>query len=368
MKNVNLVTIIVFITFIFGLTIFDLLKPPTEISMDERRKLAQIPEVSIEKIFDGTFAGDYAVFLQDQVVFRDDLRSLKAFIEFKLLRKKENNGVYVIGDDIYDKFYGINQHYLDRAAGLIDNIIGLINSDKVYLSIIPSKAHMLDRDEYLLSDQNMIADFFEQHTSSSYIDIMNLYEQGDGDLYYRTDHHWTTQGAIKAYRELITAMGYEPVDKYDYEEFTDTFVGSNYGKAASSSIEKDTIYLAHNEYLDNMSVCRYATADTFNFFNSIYFREKVGGFDPYDVFIGGAGPITVIENDRTQSDEELIIFKDSYSHALAPFLAQHFKTVTLYDLRYVRKELIFDNFDLTGKTILFLYSTTILNTDPQILN
>ena len=84
--------------------------------------------------------------------------------------------------------------------------------------------------------------------------------------------------------------------------------------------------------------------------------------------LGGLGPITVIENDLAQNDEELIMFKDSYSHSLAPFLAQHFKKVTLFDLRYVRKELIFEYFDMTGKTVLFIYSTTILNTDPQILN
>jgi hypothetical protein len=53
---------------------------------------------------------------------------------------------------------------------------------------------------------------------------------------------------------------------------------------------------------------------------------------------------------------------------LAPFLAQHFRRTTLFDLRYVRKEWIFDNYDLDGKTVLFLYSTTILNTDPRILN
>ena len=33
-----------------------------------------------------------------------------------------------------------------------------------------------------------------------------------------------------------------------------------------------------------------------------------------------------------------------------------------------RRELILDRFDLDGKTVLFLYSTTILNTDPRILN
>jgi hypothetical protein len=117
-----------------------------------------------------------------------------------------------------------------------------------------------------------------------------------------------------------------------------------------------------------MTVRRFETLDIYKDFDSIYFRDKVSSLDPYDVFIGGLGPITVIENDQAQSDEELVMFKDSYSHVLAPFLAQHFKKVTLFDLRYVRKELIFDNFDLNGKVVLLIYSTTILNTDPQILN
>jgi hypothetical protein len=63
-----------------------------------------------------------------------------------------------------------------------------------------------------------------------------------------------------------------------------------------------------------------------------------------------------------------VIFKDSYCHALAPFLDQHFRTTMLIDLRYVRRELILDNFDLNGRVVLFLYSATIMNTDPRILN
>jgi hypothetical protein len=203
---------------------------------------------------------------------------------------------------------------------------------------------------------------------ASYIDLMDLLMEGDPDLYYTTDHHWTTQGAIQAYEALVAAMGYEPVEGYDFEQITDSYVGSNYGKAALRSIEKDSIDLAHNPYLDHLRVCRYETADTFECFDSVYFREMASGLDPYDVFLGGAGPVIVIENDRVQGNGELVVFKDSYAHALAPFLTQHFSRVTLIDLRYARREYILDHFDLSGQTVLFLYSTTILNTDPQILN
>ena len=368
MKRVDVVTVTVFIAFIFGLALADVIGSPAEISTSERRKLAQAPEFSLTDVLDGSYTRDYAAFLQDQIVFRDGFRGIKALVELWLLRKGENNGVYVVEGNLYDQFYGINQRYVDRAGTLIEQIIESIDTDLVYLSVIPSKAHVLDRGKYLLSDQTAISADLVQRTSASYIDLMDLVEDGGADLYYRTDHHWTTQGAIEAYQALVTGMGYVPVADYDFERLTDAYVGSNYGKAALRSIARDSIYLAHNPHLDAMSVCRYQTAEAFECFDSVYFRKETSGLDAYDVFLGGAGPIIVIENDRIESSQELVVFKDSYAHVLAPFLAQHFKRVILFDLRYVRRELIFDRFDLGGTTVLFLYSTTILNTDPRILN
>jgi len=294
--------------------------------------------------------------------------AVKSFVERMILLKQENNEVYIVDNNLYDKFYGINQRYIERAANLINNLVTSIDSNDIYLSIIPSKAQMLDRSKYLLSDQTLIAEYLKQNVDAEYVNLMGLATAGNEDLFYVTDHHWTTEGAIHAYEILILAMGYEPVTNYTFEMATDSYVGSNYGKAAVMSIEKDRIYFAHNHYLDNMTVRRYETLDDYTDFDSIYFMDKIESLDPYDAFIGGLGPITVIENNQAQSDEELIVFKDSYSHSLAPFLAQHFKKVILFDLRYVRKELIYENFDLNGKTVLFIYSTTILNTDPQILN
>ena len=368
MRRRDLPTVLVFIVFVFGLTALDLSKQPAQISTSERRKLAQFPEISVESMLEGRFAEGYSLFLQDQVVFRDDFRNIKSFVERRLLLKDENNGVYVVNNNLYDKFYGVNERYIQRAAVLMNDIIEAIDSSRIYLSVIPSKAHLLGGSKYLLSDQNAIADYLRQNVQAAYIDLMGSFGEGDEDLYYVTDHHWTAQGALHGYGVLIRAMGLEPVEGYEFEEVTDSFSGSLYGRAAVRSIAKDRILVGHNPVLDHMTTCRYETTDDVKCFHSVYFREKVSGLDPYDVFIGGAGPITVIENDRAASDDELVIFKDSYAHVLSPFLAQHFRTVTLFDLRYVRKELIFDQFDLDGKAVLFLYSTTILNTDPRVLN
>ncbi len=363
-----LITVGVFILVIFAITVADLVTPLGHISLAERRKLAQFPELSLKRVLDGSFTSNYATFMKDQIVFRDGFRALKALAEFELFRKGENNGVYVVDGSIYDKFYIVNQRYIDRASELINLLIDSIDSDRVYLSVIPSKAHVLDGNAYLLSDQNAIADDLSSEVNATYIDIMSLSRDSGAELYYRTDHHWTTQGAILVYETLITAMGYTPVENYNLEVVTDTYVGSNYGRATLPYLEKDSINLARNEMIDALTICRYTAADACDQSDTVYFREKVDDLDPYDVFLGGASPIIIIENKNIQSGQELVIFKDSYSHTLAPFLAQHFSKVTLIDLRYVRKELILQNFDLDGKTVLFLYSTTILNTDPQILN
>jgi hypothetical protein len=368
MRRPHLITVLAFILFVFGLTAVDLSNPPAQVSTSERRKLAQFPGVSLQSMLDGRFAQDYSAFLQDQVVFRDAFRRLKSFVERRLWLKRENNGVYVLNNNLYDKFYGVNERYIQRAATLMNGIIASINSPRIYLSVIPSKAHLLDGSDYLLSDQNAIADYLRQNVQATYIDLMNAFAEGDDHLFYVTDHHWTTHGAIRGYKVLMRAMGLEPVEGYHFEQVTDSFAGSLYGRAAVGSIARDRIHLAHNPVLDHLTTCRYQTMEDVECFDSVYFRDNAAGLDPYDVFIGGAAPITVVENDQAASDDELVIFKDSYAHSLVPFPAQHFRTVTLFDLRYVMKELIFDQFDLDGKTVLFLYSTTILNTDPRILN
>ena len=233
MRNRHLPAVLVFIAFVFGLTLLSLFKPSDEISELERRNLAQAPEVSFDRVFDGQFTQDYMVYLQDQMLFRDEFRFIKSLVERNLLLKPENNGVYVIGGNIYDKFYGIQDRLIDRAATVINEIAASIDSDHIYLSVIPSKAQMLDRTRYLLSDQNDIASTLAQNVDALYVDLMDLATPANEHLYYITDPHWTTQGAIHAYELLAEAMGYQPVREYEFEVATDSYIGSNYGKAAS---------------------------------------------------------------------------------------------------------------------------------------
>ena len=88
MKRINLVTTVIFLIVIFGLTISSFIKEPEEISISERRKLAQSPAISVDDIFNGSFTEDYRDFLQDQAVLRENFRVIKSFVERKILLKK----------------------------------------------------------------------------------------------------------------------------------------------------------------------------------------------------------------------------------------------------------------------------------------
>ena len=120
--------------------------------------------------------------------------------------------------------------------------------------------------------------------------------------------------------------------------------------------------------IDGLTACRYSSLTDKLCVDSVFYRGAESEQDAYDVFLGGLGPIIEITNPLAETDEELVIFKDSYAHAIAPLLAQHYSKVTLFDLRYMRRIVVMENFDLSDSTVLFLYSSSVLNTDGQILN
>lgn len=59
------------------------------------------------------------------------------------------------------------------------------------------------------------------------------------DLYYHTDHHWTTQGAYYAYLKAAKDMGIDTsADTYDKAPVTRSFQGTLSAKAVSAPAKK----------------------------------------------------------------------------------------------------------------------------------
>jgi hypothetical protein len=367
-KYSHLPALLVFVVFIFGMAIVGIVGEDAASSEYERRDLAQFPRISAERIFDGDFTEDYVVYLQDQAPLRDEFRFMKSYVSRNLMLNAENNGVFVVDGTIYDRFGVINESRIERAAGLVEEIAGDIGSDRTYVAILPTKGQVLVDSKYLVADQMEIVRKFEDIEGVIAIDLSRLAQFADKGTYYRTDPHWTIDGVVWSYVEIYEALGLDVAADHQHELFTDSYRGSEYGKAAAGSIEADSIYLPRNEMIDGLTACRYTSVEDKVCVDSVYYRGEESDQGAYDVFLGGLGPIIEIFNPAAKSDAELVIFKDSYAHAIAPLLAQHYSKVTLFDLRYMRRSVVPENFDLDDSTVLFLYSTSVLNTDVQIVN
>jgi hypothetical protein len=252
----------------------------------------------------------------------------------------------------------------------MNEIVADTSPVRTWLAIIPTKAQALQPDPrpYLGSDQLAIANLLRDTVEAEYVDLMDLSQPDSPTRYYGADPHWSTDGAIDAYERLAAAMGVQPVTDYTFETFSTEFIGSQYGRAAAWRVPKDTIELARNPVIDAMTICRTETLDRERCYDSVYVPPGPESLDEYDVFVGGLAPIIVIESPGAPADTELVVFKDSYAQAIAPFLAQHYRRVTLVDLRYVKRSYVLDTVSFVGADVLFLYSTSVLNTDPRALN
>jgi hypothetical protein len=372
MKNISTYSqwpvLLVFVVFIFGIALVGIVDGDEDVSAYERRDLAQFPELALDRILEGDFTEDYVAYLQDQSPFRDGFRFLKSGVSRNLLLNPENNGVFVVDGMIFDRFSSINITRIERASRVVGEIAKDVGSDRTFIAVLPTKGQALSGTRYHVADQSEITRQFEGIEGVATIDLLGLADLATEGAYYRSDPHWSALGVLWSYGKIAAELGLDPKIDFESELFTDSYLGGEYGKATSSSIEADSIYLPHNDVIDGLNTCRYSTLEETDCVDSVYYRGAESHEDAYDVFLGGLGPIIEITNPSASTQNELVVFKDSYSHAVAPLLAQHYSKVTLFDLRYMRRSVVLDNFDLGDSTVLFLYSTSVLNTDPQIVN
>lgn len=67
----------------------------------------------------------------------------------------------------------------------------------------------------------------------------------------------------------------------------------------------------------------------------MYFYNHLEEDDKYPVFIDGNHAMTRIKNTNAAGGKILLV-KDSFSHCLAPFLAENYSEVILVDMRYYK--------------------------------
>ena len=101
-------------------------------------------------------------------------------------------------------------------------------------------------------------------------------------------------------------------------------------------------------------------------YTQIYDYDKIKSLDKYDIYLSGASSIIDIVNPTSNSNRELIVFRDSYGSSLVPLLIEGYKKITVVDIRYVSSRILNNYIKFKDQDVLFMYSILTINNSFSI--
>ena len=341
-----------------ALTAACILKPQTEASLSERRKLASFPETNAQTLLSGKFMTDFETYSLDQFPLRDSFRTLKAVTSFYALGKKDNNGIYLADGYAAKLEYPLDENSVTAAAKKFTALYDTYIKDsggKVYLAVAPDKGCFLaEKNGYPALDyEKMLSLLRENMPFAEYIDLFSLLSLED---YYKTDTHWRQEKIVDIAKHIAGEMGVSLSAEYSEITLPEPFYGIHC-RQSGISIEPDTLIYLNNQILQE---CKVLDGET-NTYIDVYNLELAKGKDAYEIFLSGAKSLLTIENPNATTDKELLIFRDSFASSIAPLFAEGYSKITLIDIRYLAPQLLGNFVSFSGQDVLFLYSAPVLN-------
>jgi hypothetical protein len=261
-------------------------------------------------------------------------------------------GYYLSGDTAYE-LYAYSEKNAQTYAALMNKAAQLVGGQAtVYDLIIPlhySFALSADvQDSMDLPDAGKTIRYMYSgmkegvHTVDAYSALM---AHADEYIYFRTDHHWTATGAYYAYEAYCKQAGITPTPLTSYEKLAfDGFLGTLYsktGQPAAMAGHPDVVeaYVpkgTNDEYIydeNGGDRTRYrggvVRTDTDKFY--------ANAASKYNCFLMGDHPLIEIHNESVSAagkGKTVLLVKESFGNAFAPFLVDSYEYVYVVDYRY----------------------------------
>ena len=358
---------------VFGLDMCFTSNPYSEL---ENRQLKQKPVFTLESLFKNQYTKEYEEYINDQFVGRDGWITLKSVFE-SALAKTENNGVAYGADGyllnkMYDPIYAesrpngtgfggdgqvdssipvVDSAQLARNAAFLNRFLASYDGH-VTVAIAPNSYQVLREKLPLglpdVDQEKAIGDFYRQLTGENLttLDLLAPLTQAAGEMEvcYRTDHHWTTEGAWVGYAAYAQSRGLqyaslEELALYRREEAD--FLGTYYNKTKNYNVQPDTLVWydipVEDVTIDGKHEVLQADGSTAEV-TGIYQTEKFATRDKYAAFLYGNNGLTVIKTNNNKNHVDgrtsrVLLIKDSYGNCFAPFLTYSYDEVWVADLR-----------------------------------
>ncbi len=335
-----------------------------EFSQDENRYLQQLPEADVKSVVNGDYQLQINDYFTDQSIFRSGFMRIYALSQ-KIMGKNEYNGVYVCDDNWIIEVYNEPENTksicekFNKVASKTDAVCTLMlvpTAVSVYDDVLPANVSFEN-------SQRDACDYFYNNTDMTCVDLWDAFEQSKDEtqLFYKTDHHWTTDAAYIAYCRYCDSVGIEPFQKsfFDIQTVSQEFFGTTYSKALNAFQIPDKITV----YKQDMTGI---TVTYLSGKGELYAEEYLDKKDKYSYFLNSNQQIVEIENSNISNDRILLVVKDSYANCLVPFLINHYEKVVVLDTRYYRNGVSFAAQNYSATDILFCFNLNTLDTDTAI--
>lgn len=332
-----LLTIFVIGGIILAFTVGDLRHPDKLLSESENRILAQKPELTVETILDGSFMQAYEDYITDQFVGRDKWITVKAYTDVAL-QKKDINGVYLGKDNYLIELHpreDYPEELVEKKLLLLDELVTAWNAD---VMLVPTADNILT-EKYPASARSMVFDqgnfleqVVEQIGEEHYIDVYTaLLSNREQEIYYRTDHHWTTTGAFYGYKAWAESKrqlprGYSP----EYTEVvSEDFQGTLHSKVPLKTKSDKISIFPITKKLD-VKLIYDNQRESHSFYEESYLETG----NQYGYFLDDNHALVEIDTGN-KNGRTLFLIKDSYANCMVPLLAFHYEKIYVVDLRYM---------------------------------
>ena len=383
---------VLFLSAWLGLTAASVIKPSKAFSELENRFLQTRPEFSWSSLADGSFGQAYEAYIADQFPARDGWVTLKTYAQ-RLRGMRDMNGIYfgsgghlLENDGELWAQAGGGTQWAGKKAQAQDNLEFLYSfmdtyepdMDSVRVLFVPSGSSVLKnrlpafapvypQEQWIRGAAQGFAG--RQSFDNPFVELFEILEGHQAeDIYYRTDHHWSMQGAFLAYGAWAESINIAPLaqDDFHMEMVADDFYGTLYARVhAFGKADELWLYSPGNE-----DISQYLTLEDGEEIQGLYDWNALETRDTYTFFLHGNHGLARIRTEGNEAialpQRKLMVVGDSFANCFVPFVSLHFSQTIVVDLRYLGQELsaLIESEGITD--ILVMYNVKNFSQDRNV--
>ena len=261
--------------------------------------------------------------------------------------KSETFGAVLVVDDAAYEYFNFDQKAANNYIKMINKAAKKLSGKaNLYDLIVPTSMDVCVPDSVRkglnTSSQEKAIEYIygSMNDGVNSIKVLDslIKHNADGEyVYFRTDHHWTALGAYYAYERFCQASGQTPasLDSFQKVEYKN-FHGSFYRDTKSAALQKhpDNIVAYIPPSTNSISITNMdGSKMDWNIITDVSTWNSTA---KYSTFIGGDNPFSVVKNPKVKNGKSVLLIKESFGNAFAPFLVENYENVYIVDYRYIK--------------------------------